>query len=147
MCSTESQKIAPMEAIMKVCQRSPGVQLDSGCIDRCHRMGHTSSESAGTPRHPRPVIVKFTSYEPRRAIFTAKCKLKGTKFVITENLTRRRVDLLRKARASANVDASWTSDGRIVCLLTNGQKVTNECHLKGLKVLSQCYVLYYYTFP
>ena len=83
---------------------------------------------------PRPVIVKFISYEPRRAIFTAKRKLKGSKFVITENLTRRRMDLLRKVRASANVEASWTSDGRIVCLLSTGRKVTvtNESHIKGL---------------
>ena len=113
---------------------SLGVQLDTGCIDRCRRMGHTSSESAGTPRNPRPVIVKFTTYEPRRAVFTAKRKLNGSKFVITENLTRRRMDLLRKVRASANVEASWTSDGRIVCLLSTGRKVTvtNESHLKGL---------------
>ena len=120
-------------AIMQVVG-SLGVQLDPDCIDRCHRMGRTSSESAGTPRNPRPVIVKFTSYEPRRAIFTAKRKLKGTKFVITENLTRRRMELLRKARASAKVEASWTSDGRIVCLLSTGRKVTvtNGSHLKGL---------------
>ena len=121
-------------AIMQVVG-SLGVQLDPSCIDRCHRMGRTSSESAGIHRNPRPVIVvKFISYEPRRAIFTAKRKLKGTKFVITENLTRRRMDLLRKARASANVEASWTSDGRIVCLLSTGRKVTvtNESHLKGL---------------
>ena len=44
------------------------------------------------------------------------------------------MELLRKARASANVEASWTSDGRIVCLLSTGRKVTvtNESHLKGL---------------
>ena len=120
-------------AIMQVVG-SLGVQLDPSCIDRCHRMGRTSSDSAGTPRNPRPVIVKFISYEPRRAIFTAKRKLKGSKFVITENLTRRRMDLLRKVRASAKVEASWTSDGRIVCLLSTGRKVTvtNESHLKGL---------------
>ena len=122
------------EAFLKVAG-SLGVHLDAGCIDRSHRMGRTSPESAGT-RNPRPVIVKFTSYEPRRAVFTSKRKLKGTHIVITENLTRRRVDLLRKARDSPNVEASWTSDGRIVCLLTNGRKVTvtNACHLQGLKV-------------
>ena len=100
------------------------VHLDAGCIDRSHRMGRTSPESAGT-RKPRPMIVKFTSYEPRRAIFTSKRKLKGTHIVITENLTRRRVDLLRKSRDSPNV-----------CLLSNWRKVTvtNECHLQGLKV-------------
>ena len=43
-------------AIMQVVG-SLGVQLDPDCIDRCHRMGRTSSESAGTPRNPRPVIV------------------------------------------------------------------------------------------
>ena len=116
------------EAILKVAG-SLGVHLDAGCIDRSHRMGRrpTSPESAGT-RIPRPVIVEFTSYEPRRAIFTSKRELKGTHIVITENLTRRRVDLLWKARDSPNVEASWTSDGRIVCLLTNGRKVTvSEC--------------------
>ena len=63
------------EAILKVAG-SLGGHLDAGCIDRSHRMGRTSPESAGT-RKPRPVIVKFTSYEPRRAIFTSKRKLKG----------------------------------------------------------------------
>ena len=98
-------------------------------------MGRTSPESAGT-RNPRPVIAKFTSYEPGRAIFTSKQKLKETHNVITENLTRRRVDLLQKACDSLNVEVSWTSDGRIICLLTNGRKVTvtNEWHLQGLKV-------------
>ena len=73
------------------------------CVHRSHRMGHSSSESAGT-RNPRPVTVKFTSYEPCRAISTAKRKLKGNNVVITENFTRRQVDLLRKARASSNVN-------------------------------------------
>ena len=91
------------EAKMRcVKDQSLGMQLDVSCIDRSHRMGHSSSESAGT-RNPRPVTVKFTSYEPCRAIFTAKHKLKGTNVVITENFTRRQVDLLRKARASSNV--------------------------------------------
>ena len=44
------------------------------------------------------------------------------------------MELLRKARASAKVEASWTSDGRIVCLLSTGRKVTvtNESHLKNV---------------
>ena len=69
------------EVILKVAG-SLGVHLDAGSIDHSHRMGRTSPEYAGT-RNPRPVIVKFTSYEPRRAIFTSKRKLKGTHIVIT----------------------------------------------------------------
>ena len=76
------------------------MQLDSGCCSR--RMGHTSSRSAAT-RNPRLVIVKFTMYEKCKAILTTKRKLKGTNVVITENLTRQRVDLLQTAHASLNV--------------------------------------------
>ena len=65
-------------------------------------------------RKPRPTIVKFTSYESRRKTFTSKCKLKGTKLIITEHLTKRRAELLSKARALDIVKAAWTIDGRIV---------------------------------
>ena len=54
----------------------------------------------------------------------AKRRLKGTKVVITENLTKRRIDLLNRAKGLRNVNAVWTSDGRIICLLGNGRKVS-----------------------
>ena len=41
---------------------------------------------------PQPIIVKFTSYRARQDVFMAKRRLTGTKVVITENLTRRRID-------------------------------------------------------
>ena len=108
--------------IKYVKDQSLGMQLDVGCIDRSHRMGHSSSESAGT-RNPRPVtVVKFTSYEPCRAIFTAKRKLKGTNIVITENFTRRQVDLLRKARASSNVN----QPGVVRTITSSRQQVPNS---------------------
>ena len=56
-------------------------------------------------------------------MFARKKQLKGTKIVITENLTKRRAELLAKARATASVKATWTADGRIVCLIEDGQKV------------------------
>ena len=53
----------------------------------------------------------------------AKRRLKGTKVVITE-LTKRRIDLLNRAKGLRNVNTAWTSDGRIICLLGNGRKVS-----------------------
>ena len=41
---------------------------------------------------------KLTSYKTRKAIFSNKRKLKGSHYVVTENLTKRRAELLRKAR-------------------------------------------------
>ena len=41
-------------------------------------------------RKPRPIVVKFTNYESRKKI-TSKRKLKGTKLIITEHLSKRRI--------------------------------------------------------
>ena len=76
-----------------------------------------SSQSA------RPIIMKFVSYQDRRAVFGRKKNLKGRKIVLTENLTKRRAELLGKARAKAGVKATWTADGRIICLLEDGRKI------------------------
>ena len=92
-------------------------------IDRSHRLGRTTGGVSGRGK-PRPIILKFVSYQDRSAVFARKKQLKGSKIVLTENLTRRRAELLAKARATAGVKATWTADGRIVCLLEDGRKVS-----------------------
>ena len=57
------------------------------------------------------------------------------KFVVTENLTRRRNDLLKKVRSLDTVSCAWTTDGRIVCLLEDGRKVT-VLHERDVDTLS-----------
>ena len=62
------------------------------CIDRAHRLGTPDSNVRKDGARPQPIIVKFTSYRARQDVFMAKRRLKGTKVVITENLTRRRIN-------------------------------------------------------
>ena len=116
---------------MRICQSKLGLPIDRNCIDRSHRLGRMTGE---TSQKPRAVIVKLTSYAPRNDIFMVKRKLKGSKIVVTENLTKRRSELLTKARTAPNVAATWTTDGRIICLLASGRKVTvtTEQQLRGL---------------
>ena len=96
------------------------VRVTPQCIDRSHRLGR---QQPSTDK-PRPVIVKFMSYETRRQVFSAKRRLKGCKAVITENLTKRRTEMLNRTRTQPGVKCAWTTDGRIVCLLENGDKCT-----------------------
>ena len=109
-------------------------------IDRSHRLGFRSetTTATGSPPKPRPVIVKLTSYESRKAIFNNKRKLKGTRYVVTENLTKRRAELLRKARMIDGITSTWTIDGRIVCLLANGRKVTVQTDSDLASVRHNC---------
>ena len=108
------------EAVLQVFNGQLNVRVTPDCIDRSHRLGRQQPSS----NKPRPVIVKFVSYETRRQVFSAKRRLKGGKVVIKENLTRRRNELLNHARTQPDVKCAWTTDGRIVCLLENGEKRT-----------------------
>ena len=99
------------DALQHVFNGKLNVSVAPQCIDRSHRR-----------TKPRPVIAKFVSYVTRRQVFSAKRRLKGTNIVVTENLTKRRSDLLNRTRAQPDVKAAWTTDGRIVCLLENGEK-------------------------
>ena len=66
----------------------------------------------------------------------AKRKLNGTRRVVTENLTRRMSYLLRIAITIEGVTATWTIDGRIICLLTNGNKeiIQTDADLDRVKI-------------
>ena len=111
----------PETAVLAIINNKLGVPNGCESIDRCRQLG-TSANS--TNSRPRPIIVKFTSYQARQKVFSGKWRLKGTKLLIHEYLTRRRSELLNKAKTLNNVTATWTSDNRIVCLLSSGRKVS-----------------------
>ena len=84
-----------------------GVSLEPCHIDRSHRVGKISE-------NPRPIIVKFVSYAERREVFAAKKQLKGTRITVREDLTKTRLDLLKRAVSHYSRNAVWTSDGVIL---------------------------------
>lgn len=102
-------------------------------IDRSHRLGpknrpnNTATEEGARPRsRPRPIIVKFRSYDERNLVFRAKTLLKGTKILITENLTAQRMKLFKTAKATDSVKSIWTHDGKIHCVLNSNKMVVIE---------------------
>lgn len=97
--------------------------LPTTAIDRSHRIG---KEGKG----PRAVIVKFCSYRDRQLVFLRKKQLKGTSFVITEDLTVQRLLLKRKAIEKFGSRNVWTTDGRVTIKIGEKiQKVEEEAEL------------------
>ena len=84
------------------------VHLDPSCIDRSHRVGKPGG------RYPRPIIVKFTSYATRSAVFQSKRLLKGSKITIREDLTQARLALMKRAIESYSERCVWSYDGVIM---------------------------------
>ena len=142
----EDQK-STTEAVLSMCNNKLGLKLTSSDIDRSHRLGYRSDKPAAsaatgtgrsTPDKPRPIIVKLKDYETRRSIFSAKRKLKGSRWVVTENLTKHRSYRLRMARTIEGVTSRWTRDGRIICVVTNGNKETIQTDGDLDRVRSMC---------
>ena len=78
-------------------------------LDRSHRLGKPRSSG----EKPRPIIVKFSRYNVRYSVFKNKKKLKGNKVTITENLTKKRMDALTKAKEEHGFNNVWTIEGKI----------------------------------
>ena len=95
--------------MLDLCNNKLGIAIGPECIDRAHRLGTPDSTVHKDGARPQPIIVKLTSYRARQDVFMAKRRLKGTKVVITENLTRRRIDLLNRAKGLQSVNAAWTA--------------------------------------
>ncbi|KAK4871850.1 hypothetical protein RN001_015974 [Aquatica leii] len=83
------------------------VNVTSDMIDRCHRIGRLNKNK------PRAIIVKFVNYKYKEIVFKNKKLFKGTKIIITEDLTKNRYDLFKSAREKYGIKNVWTYDGII----------------------------------
>ncbi|XP_060066481.1 uncharacterized protein LOC132546780 [Ylistrum balloti] len=92
------------------------VPLQERDIDIAHRLGKYN----GT--NPRNVIVKFTHRRKKHEIIRARKILKGSKFVIYEDLTSLNQQRLKEAFRMNCVKNSYSTDGKIYVILTNGKK-------------------------
>ena len=98
-----------------------GVTFEPYDLDRSHRLGQKKSKGS------RPIIAKFTRYNKRHEVFTNKKKLKGTKIVVTESLTRPRVLMLEAAKKRYGKNNVWSSHGEILAKI--GENVVNVATL------------------
>ncbi|KAI4469370.1 l1 transposable element-related [Holotrichia oblita] len=65
-------------------------------IDRCHRLkSKNASKNIATNARPNAIIIKFMSYNAKMSVNQQKKALKGTGWVITDDLTSNRYALYR----------------------------------------------------
>ena len=98
------------DIIIKTIKDKMDVEITPESIDRTHRLGKKQQNTG----RPRPIIVKFSTYNTRHKIFRNKKVLKGKGVSITESLIQKRVELLKKAREEHGFKSVWTQDGKIL---------------------------------
>ena len=91
------------------------IPLDVGEIARCHRFGpkHVGRVSKWAEA-PRPIIIRFKDENKKLEVYRNKRNLKGKRYVITENLTKIRLELYKRAMERHGQKNVWTSEGRIL---------------------------------
>ena len=102
--------------VLKIFNEKLDLDIKKHQIDRTHRIGAKRTMAEITKKGHRAIVVKFVSYEQRSEVFNNKRKLKGSNLVISESLTRQRLDLLKCAKEKFDKNNVWTHDGKIVVL-------------------------------
>jgi hypothetical protein len=109
--------------VIQLCREKLDIELPADAICRSHRVGKLPAQPAtdGSSR-PRPIIVRFVGYRYRQRVFAAKKKLKGSGVTVREDLTARRMEVYRTAAEKHGVRNTWTLDGRVLWLDSQGRK-------------------------
>ena len=116
--SGENTVAVTIDAINQRMKLDPPLIVDE--IDRMHRVGQVKDGEN------RAVLIKFATYRSRRRVFSEKSKLKVMAadadlklpmLFLNEDLTKRRVNLLYKAREmkrSGQIKEAWSVDGKLL---------------------------------
>lgn len=118
-----------MATVINVCTGTLQMHdVDRGSLRVCRRLGSRARNSKA-----RPLLLRFSTYLLREAVWGAKTKLKGSAMMLSEFLTSNRHSVFVEARRVYGVKHSWTSGGRIV-VSTGGtrHKVTTMVELRAL---------------
>ncbi|OWF56252.1 Protein unc-13-like C [Mizuhopecten yessoensis] len=105
-----------VEKIVEFVTDKLSVNLTRNDINIAHRLGNFNRAK------PRSVIVKFTTRRMKHEIIRARRKLKNTRYVIFEDLTRDNQQILKDAFQLECVKNTYSVDGKLFAVLMNGRK-------------------------
>ena len=93
-----------------------------------HRLGRpTRTASTSTPVKPPPVLIQLTSRKIKSNILSKRRMLKDKSVVLTEHLTSKKSQLLKKVNELVqhkNLDSAWVHEGKILVKTSDNHTVT-----------------------
>lgn len=102
------------DTVVKLCNEKMGLDIVTADIDICHRLPGRNN------RGDDPIIVKFVRGAAKERVLKSRSRLKGTKIIIREDLTRTRQGLVKTAIGVAGPKNVFTKNG-VVHIKRNGR--------------------------
>lgn len=113
----EKQQENLPEVILKiVTEQMKLTDIHRSDLQVCHRLGVSSQAKT------RPLLVRFSSLEPRQVVWDAKTSLKGSGVTISEFLTKTRHQIFTSARKHFGLKNCWSTEGKIVVIFPDKQR-------------------------
>jgi hypothetical protein len=127
------------KSVLDLCNNRLHVPIMPQDISIAHRLKKKANST-----EPASVIVRFTNYKARDAVYRARLNLKGThgnghRVFISEDLTKSTANLFRQARSlvrEKTLHAAWTAGGTVFVKQTDNpscrpKRVTSAADLTG----------------
>lgn len=91
-------------------------------IEVAHMTTGTTQSANNQQRRPT-MLVRFCRRDTRDLVIKSRRILKGTHFAVTEDLTTLNTKTMNRLRNHENIRTTWSWNGKIFAILTNGKKV------------------------
>jgi len=92
-------------------------------IDNAHVTAGFLQASGNQQRRPT-MLVRFCRREKRELVIRSRCIVKGTHFAVTEDLTTLNTKTMNKLKNSEQIRSTWSWNGKLFAIFSNGKKVT-----------------------
>nr|CAI5843483.1 unnamed protein product [Callosobruchus analis] len=110
----ETENEGPVETLIKFLKNYLNLSCLVGDIDTVFRINRGTGTGSDSSPQPRVLLATFTSMLKKQAVMYAdKAKLKGTKVLIYEDLTKGTYELLRLAKKKHGPRNVWSSAGSV----------------------------------
>ena len=99
------------------------VSISDTDVDVAHMTtGSLQPTTDGQQRRPT-MLVRFCRRDVRDRVIRNRRALKGTSFAITEDLTNLNIKMMNRLKNHSAVTTSWSWNGKLFAILSNGKKV------------------------
>lgn len=123
------------EMVIDLIKAKLGVQVLAPDIDLCHRVGVNRKQiGIAGGNKPRALIVRFANARSREQVLQNRRQLKGSGYVIHEDLTKGRISVLNNAIKKYGKKNVWSWQGAIWIYVGNRRhRVTNAAELDKIQ--------------
>lgn len=114
-------------AVARLCSTKLQVPIKEEDLDAAHPLPQTtrrtsSKQAQQQQQQPPNIIARFHQRDQRDAVIKARALLKNSKIVVSEDLTAKNQDLLKRLHASNQFTSSWSWMGKIYAIPRGANK-------------------------